>query len=264
MATTKNPDGAKSIIINSVDRSIDILEYLYKAGKDTSISQISKDLDIYKSTVFRTLATLESRGYVMQNKTTELYSVGPKLYAYSGAKHDSVIVQSVRPYLAKLSDKYKDTVTYATLILDHSNMYSIDTITSLESQHSLGMIRRLAHQDECYCASIGKCMLAFGENIHLEVYEKAELTKFTENTITSYKDLVSEIETIRKQGYAVDDEEREIGLFCLGVPVLNNRGYAVAAFSLSGPMSRIKDEHFEEKIAYMKELSKEISAALYL
>ena len=114
MNNKKSSDSSKSVIINSVDRSIDILEYLFKAGGDTSISQISKDLDIYKSTVFRTLATLENRGYVMQNKVTELYSIGPKLYAYSEVKHDSVIVDSVRPYLMKLSDKYKDTVTYAT------------------------------------------------------------------------------------------------------------------------------------------------------
>ena len=61
MKEKKEKESAKSVIINSVDRSIDILEYLFRQGNDTSISQISKDLDIYKSTVFRTLATLENR-----------------------------------------------------------------------------------------------------------------------------------------------------------------------------------------------------------
>ena len=71
MKEKKEKESAKSVIINSVDRSIDILEYLFRQGNDTSISQISKDLDIYKSTVFRTLDTLENRGYVVQNKNSD-------------------------------------------------------------------------------------------------------------------------------------------------------------------------------------------------
>ena len=95
MKEKKEKESAKSVIINSVDRSIDILEYLFRQGNDTSISQISKDLDIYKSTVFRTLATLENRGYVVQDKNSDQYSIGPKLYAYSTLPHNDIITESV-------------------------------------------------------------------------------------------------------------------------------------------------------------------------
>ena len=75
---------------------------------------------------------------------------------------------------------------------------------------------------------------------------------------------MKELEQVRYQGYAVDAEEREIGLYCLGVPVLNGHGNAVAAISISGPKSRVKGEHFEEKITLMKEVSARITREVYL
>lgn len=265
MSAQNKADSSKSVIINSVDRSINVLEYLYKAGGETSVSQISKDLDIYKSTVFRTLATLENRGYVVQNKLTELYSIGPKLYAYSAVNHNHIIAESIRPYLKKLSDQYRETVTYGILTTDFDGIYSIENILAIQSRHNLGIISGGgANQRECYCASLGKCLLAFGEDLNLSVYKRSKMVKFTENTITNYTSFMKELDIVREQGYAVDDEEREIGLFCLGVPILNSRGHAVAAMSMSGPIDRIHDDHFEEKIEFMKALSKEISENVYL
>lgn len=260
----KKEHDSKSVIINSVDRSLDILEYLFRDGGDTSISQISKDLGIYKSTVFRTLATLESRGYVIQNKTTELYSVGPKLYAYSERPHDDIIAESVKPYLNEISKKYRETVTFGILGTEFDGMYANIPLVTIDSKHNLGLSRNFSNQTECYCASLGKCLLAFSKDIDLEIYKTADFSPFTANTIVSYDGLVAELEKVRKCGYAVDDEEREIGLFCIGVPVLNGHGHAVAALSLSGPKSRIKDSQFKEKIAYLKDISSKISAAMYL
>ncbi|MDO4382879.1 MAG: IclR family transcriptional regulator [Eubacteriales bacterium] len=264
MSEKKEKDQTKSIIINSVDRSIDIMEYLFKQSGDTSISQISKDLDIYKSTVFRTLATLENRGYVIQNKTTEQYSIGPKMYAYSTMPHDDIIAESVQPLLQELSDKYGECVTIGILGQERDGIYSNIPLSTIESTHNLGLSRRLSNQTECYCASLGKCLLAFGENVNLEVYKNADFTPFTENTITSYEGLIRELDKVREQGYAVDAEEREIGLYCLGVPVLNGHGYAVAALSISGPKSRIHDDTFQDKIQFMKDISARISQSTYL
>lgn len=264
MSEKKEKEQTKSVIINSVDRSIDIMEYLFRQNGDTSISQISKDLDIYKSTVFRTLATLENRGYVIQNKVTEQYSIGPKMYAYSTIPHDDIIAESVRPYLQELSNKYGECVTLGILGQEKDGIYSNIPLTTIESTHNLGLSRRLSNQTECYCASLGKCLLAFSKDVNLDVYKHAEFTQFTENTITSYEGLIQELDKVRKQGYAVDAEEREIGLYCLGVPVLNGHGDAVAALSLSGPKSRIHDDTFQEKVQFMKDISVRIGQAAYL
>ena len=234
MKEKKEKESAKSVIINSVDRSIDILENLFRQGNDTSITQISKDLDIYKSTVFRTLATLENRRYEVQDKNSNQNSIDPTLYAYSTLPHNDIITESVRPLLQEISDAYGECVTYGILEQEWDGMYANVPLITIESTHNLGLSRKISNQTECYCASLGKCLLAFSENVNLDVYKNAEFTPFTEHTITTYEDLMKELEQVRYQGYAVDAEEREIGLYCLGVPVLNGHGNAVAAISISG------------------------------
>ena len=264
MSREKKEESTKSVIINSVDRSIDVLEYLFSQGRDISISQISKDLGIYKSTVFRTLATLENRGYVMQNKITEQYSVGPKLYAYSTISHDAVIIESAKPFIQEVNDKYGEHVTLGSIGKDKDGNYVNVLLYAIESTHNLGMSLKLSNQTECYCASLGKCMLAFSEDVNLDVYKNGNFIKFTNNTITTYSGLLAELERVRAAGYAIDAEEREIGLYCLGVPIFNSRGYAVAALSISGPKSRIKDESFDEKVQFMKEICSKISKTVFI
>ena len=89
------------------------------------------------------------------------------------------------------------------------------------------------------------------------------MTKFTDSTITTVKELEKELEKIKKCGYACDDEEREVGLFCVGVPIFKN-GKVVAAMSLAGPKFRIMDGEFQEKINFMKDLSAEITRELFV
>lgn len=253
----------ENVIINSVDRALDVLEYLFRADGEVSISQISKDLGVYKSTVFRTLATLESRGYVYQNKSNELYSLGAKIFAFSSKKKSHTLAKSIDPYLQDLSSKYRDTVTVSILTEDRNGVYNLTNIASVESKLSLSVNFQGTSASECYCSSMGKCLLAFRDNVDLSIYKVHKPEKFTENTITTLKGLSAELDKVREQGYAFDNEEREIGLFCLGVPIMSG-GQAVAALSLSGPATRIRDHNLEEKIAYMKELSAKISEDVLL
>ena len=116
----------QSVIINSVDRTIDIIEYLYLQDKGVSISQISKDLGLYKSTVYRTLATLQNRGYIEQNVSNEMYSLGPKIYALKGSEApEQKLVEIILPYLKQLNDKYCDSVNLGVLDVDGEGMYKI-------------------------------------------------------------------------------------------------------------------------------------------
>lgn len=253
----------ENVIINSVDRSLDVLEYLYREDREVSISQLSKDLDIYKSTIFRTLATLENRGYVLQNKDTEMYTLGPKIFAYNSRQESNILAASIEPYMHKLSAKFLESVTLAILTEDRNGVYSLTNIANVRSHLTLTVNFEGSSASECYCSSMGKCLLAFSEHIDLSIYDRFKPVKFTENTITDTKELAKELDKIRAQGYAVDNEERERGLFCLGVPIFSG-GKAISAMSISGPAARIRDSYLEEKIEYMKELSKEISDNLLL
>lgn len=257
----EKPGINKSVIINSVDRSIDIIEYLFNQDKEASISQISKDLEIYKSTVYRTLATLENRGYVMQNPETGKYTLGYRLYVY-GMNKKNFLVSSIMPYLLQLNEEFYETVTLSILMKDADGRYSVENIASVQSRHNLSANVDGTDQIECYCSSLGKCLLAFDRTVDLSSYCNAELKKWTVNTIDSYDRLLTEIQNVKSHGYAFDNEEYEIGLFCLGVPIMSG-GTAVAAMSISGPASRIRDSQLEEKIDYMMDLSKRITDEVF-
>ena len=140
-------------------------------------------------------------------------------------------------------------------------------------KHDTGASRRLApvHSllyhfrgwaNDCHCAAVGKCLLAFSENIDLSVYDQRPMIKYTDKTIVTREELEKELRQVKQQGYAVDDEEREIGLTCIGAPILKNGQYAVAAISLSGPTGRIKDENFQKKIERLCQVTREISNSL--
>jgi len=112
----------KSVIINSVDRSLDILEYLYNANQDVSVTQISKDLGVYKSTVYRTLVTLQNRGYVRQNPNTERYSLGFNVFVLSSRMNQtSSLIDVISPYLQKLNQQFQEAVNLSIMDLDATN-----------------------------------------------------------------------------------------------------------------------------------------------
>ena len=253
-----------SVIINSVDRALDILNYLYEQGKEVSITQISKDLDIYKSTVYRTLATLESKDFVEKNPETEKYGLGMKLFVIGHSIGEKIGLQKViQPYAKQLHDEFKEAVNVSVLEHSDGGPYHSVMIYKEENKQILGFNSDLGSRNECYCAGVGKCLMAFKDQIDLSVYEKFPMTKYTERTITTIEGLEKELEMVRRQGYAVDDEERELGLTCIAVPIMNgSTKQAVAAISLSGPTTRIKDSTYETKIKRLKEIGREISEKL--
>ena len=100
-----------SDIIQSVDRALEVMIYLYHEGKETSITKIAADLGVYKSTVYRTLVTLENRGFVRKNPETERYWLGNRLFVLGkGVENRMGLPEIVRPYAKKLYDAASATV----------------------------------------------------------------------------------------------------------------------------------------------------------
>lgn len=260
----RDEKNTQSVIINAVDRTIDIIEYIYKSGGGVSISKISKDLDLYKSTVYRTLVTLETRGYIVQDEKSELYSLGHKFFLIGkGADQNKELSSLLMPYMKRLNDRYGESVNLGKIEKGTDGIYRLVIISECESKHSLSAKIDIGAMHECYCASLGKCLLAFSKGIDISVYKGRELKRFTDTTITTFEGLKKELERIRRDGFSLDAEEREKGLFCIGVPIMKD-GYSIAAMSLSGPTGRIKDDNYEEKIEYMKALSKEIERDVFI
>lgn len=250
-------------IINAVDRALDMLIYMYNAGTEVSITKISEDMGVYKSTVFRTLATLEAKGFVTKNPETEKYSLGIRLYIMGTSIGEKIGIQKlVKPYAKALHDEFNEAVNVSILERNEKDIYRSVMIYKEENNQILRFNSEVGSRNDCHCAAVGKCLLAFSENIDLSIYDQRPMIKYTEHTIVTRKELEKELEKVRFQGFAVDDEEREMGLTCIGAPIFKNGQYAVAAISLSGPTSRIKDETFQRKIDRLCQVTREISNSL--
>ena len=115
---------------------------------------------------------------------------------------------------------------------------------------------------DCYCSSVGKCLLAFSAGISERQFKNYTFVRYTANTITDQPTLLAELRKVREQGYALDNEEQEIGLTCVGVPILNKRGEAVAAMSISGPTQRLQNHDVALIVQQLKQTSAEISLLL--
>lgn len=251
-----------SDIIQSVDRALEVMIYLHHEGKETSITKIAADLGVYKSTVYRTLVTLENRGFVRKNPETEKYWLGNRLFVLGkGVENRMGLLEIVRPYARKLYDAYCEVVNVSILERNPDDVYRSVIILKEESDRQVLTVNPpVGSSSECYCSSVGKCLLAFSADIDLGVYETHPMRPHTEHTVTTVPALRAELMKVRERGYAMDHEELEYGLTCIGAPILDHKGEAVAAISLSGPTSRMLAGDIEERVEAVKRIAREISS----
>lgn len=253
-----------SDLIQSVDRALEILLYLHQVGEGTSITKIANDMGIYKSTVYRALATLEARGFVRKNPENDKYWLGHQLFVLGKAVENRMgLPEIVRPYAQRLSQEYQEVVNLSVLERYPGDVYHS---TIILKEHSPGQVLLVSppvgSSSHCHISSVGKCLLAFSEGIDLSVYEEKGLLRRTANTITTVDELRAVLEQVRVQGYAMDREEQEVGLTCIGAPILGRNGYAVAAISLSGPTSRMLSGDISKRIEAVCRTARDISGRL--
>ena len=167
----------------------------------------------------------------------------------------------VRPYAKKLYDAYCEVVNVSILERNPDDVYRSVIILKEESGRQVLTVNPpVGSSSECYCSSVGKCLLAYSPDIDLSVYESHPMHSHTEHTITTVAGLRTELAKVWERGYAMDHEELEYGLTCTGAPILNQKGEAVAAISLSGPTSRMLSGDIEERIEAVKRIAREISS----
>lgn len=247
-------------IIQSLDRAINILELFKLSAKELSVTEISNELQISKSTVFGLINTLFNRGYLHQNPNNKKYSLGLSLLELGElVQKNNIIAEKTRPYLEKLVNKYNETVHLA--IEEKGEVIYID---KLEGHKTIYIRSRIGSKNPIHCTGVGKCLLAF---MNKEKREKIlenfnGLKKYTENTIVNQVELQQELESIVQKGYSIDNEEFAVGLYCYAVPILNKYNEAIASISVSGPTPIIKSLKKSEIIIIMKEVAKEISINL--
>lgn len=244
-------------IIESVDRALEVMLYLHRTGRETGITKIAADLGLYKSTVYRTLVTLEKRGFVRKNPETDRYWLGNRLFVLGrGVESRMELPKRARPYVRKLCDAYGEPVSIAVLEHDPGDIYrGVVILEEAGGRSAASAPAGIGRSSSCTASAAGKCLLAFSAGVDLSVYEKDH----SEQALAALR---MELAEIRKLGYAVVYEGSVGRQTCIGVPIFNDKGEAAAAISLSGPAGDLASSDMEERVEAVKRIAREISGSL--
>ena len=251
---------AKTPLVQSVNRAIDILELLNKE-RSLGITQIGQALGLEKTTVFRLLQTLCARGYVRQDLSTQMYSETMKLFDMGIRMVDSHgLLKKARPHIEALAMSTRETVNLA--VLDGRNIVYVDKVESSEViKADLGVGRSFP----AYATSLGKSILALLTDNQLGLLYKGEtFIPLTSATVSGLEDLKEQIREIRIRGYASDDEELVQGLSCIGAAIRDFKGAPVAAVSAAFPSYRfpINSPERQQMAELIKRAAQSISIEL--
>ncbi len=251
-------EARKGIVLQSVDHALAVLESFDGSTPELGVTALSGRLKLAKSTVYRLLFTLASRGYVYQNPATGKYRLGLKAFEVGSLAVSQLTVRDAAlPSLERLRDVTKETVHLG--VRDGDAVIYIDKI---ETPHAMRMYSRTGRRAPLHCTALGKALLAFVPPAESARLLRRGLRRYTPNTLTDLEVLGKELATIREKGYALDDEEFEEGLKCVAAPLWDYTGAVVASAGIAGPHIRITSDRLPDLIAVVREVTGEISARL--
>ena len=248
---------AKVPLVSAAVRALAVLERLSRQ-RAIGLEEISRDIKLAKPTVYRFLLTLQELGYV-RRVDGERWAITLKMFNQGSRALDHLDLHSAaRPVAEALSEELGETVHMGVLEGD-SAVY----VLKIESKYTIRMFSRVGRRIPLYCTSIGKTLLAFSKEEEREAALKdVRLLAFTKKTLSTRTALNAELARIRKQGYAMDDEEHEEGIHCIGAPIFDYTGAIVATISVSWPGFRYKREEESRKIDRIKAAAAQISELL--
>jgi DNA-binding IclR family transcriptional regulator len=242
--------------ITTAVRVFEIIEIVSKANPHfgLTLAEISKELNISKSTVHRYLYTLERLGAVERNDR-ENYHLGWTILSLAGNYLNNLDLPNIADmYMRELSEETLETVHLAV-----PSGNDVVYIAKVNSPKSIQMISQIGSRMPMYCTSLGKSMLAYLPEERFSSVIESGLLPRTENTITSPEELESNLDNIREVGYAVDNIENEDGVRCLGAAIFNHSKQLVGAVSVSGPAHRITEEKIHEIGGLVRDTALKIS-----
>lgn len=245
--------------VQVIDRIFQILDLLAEAKGELGSTDLAHQLGLHKSTVHRLMSALERHRFVEKNRENAKYNLGWRLFELGNAAASRLGLYGLaRPYLAALAKKTCETAHLG--IMSHGEVTSI---VSVEADRSLRLPATVGRRSPLHCTSQGKAILAFSEQaLAEEIIRTLDLKPLTRNTITKVARLQDELSRIRKAGYAVDNEELEEGLRCIGAPVFDHVGEVIAAVSIAGPAYRVGGGQLPRLTEAVMQTSRQLSSAL--
>src|SRR6201996_4792291 len=245
--------------VQSVDRALHIIETLAEDDEGYRLSDLAVRTGLSTSTAHRLLTTLEKRRFVQFDQSSSKWHVGAQSFAVGATftRRRNVVAQAL-PYLRKLRDRTRETANLA--VVDDE---SIMVLTRIESREIMRSLTKVGGRVAMVASGVGKAVLAtYADEDVNAIIRRQGMPRLTEKSIVRAGDLFQELARIRKQGFAVDDEEARMGLRCIAAVVFNDCSEPLAAISVSGMTSRVTEERLPEVGKAVREVAAELTAAI--
>ena len=234
-----------------------VLEELSRTGA-LGLNDVTQRTGIPKSTVFRILTTLMQLGYVIRDGT-RTYQISRSIGDLAGESGGETLRRLALPYMLPLRDQHGETVNLGVLHLD-----KVIYLEVVPSEYALRLHERCGATVSAHASSLGKAILAFSRPALAEnLIASRKLEKLTPNTITDKKEFLNELKRVRERGYALDRGETSSLATCIGAPILDSQGNAIAAISISGPSSRFNPRKDSSIIESLMHATEDLSRQLY-
>ncbi|MFN2446684.1 MAG: IclR family transcriptional regulator [Vicinamibacterales bacterium] len=245
--------------ISSVDNALRLL-LMFRRQRLIRVTDAAATLDVGRSTAHRLLAALQHHGFVEQDTDTRAYRAGPSLAELGLAivREDGVGTH-LRPYMERLRDELNETIQL--VVLQGARGLFIETV---ESHRPLRTASRVGISVPAHCLSGGKALLARlpSERLHT-LYPNKQIPRATPHSITSRDELESELQAVRKRGYATNFGESEAEIGSIGIAITAADGQPRAGLAVSGPLSRINDRtDLTNIVRAMQQTARSASAGL--
>ncbi len=252
------PDADAGPRLSSVTSALRLLKSFSAEEPELGVSELARRLGVAKSTAHRLATTLVAEGFLEQNPADDRYRLGLSLFALGTlVRRRMDVTHQAKPYLDLLRDRSGETVHLA--VLDGPN---IVYLFNIESKQALRMHSYLGVHKPAHCTAEGRAMLAFCPEPVLRKVLRAGLAPRTPNTVTAPRALAALLDQVRRNGFALDDEESEDGMRSLVAPILDASGQVVAAVGLGGPARRLTKKALRALVPLVTGTAQVISARL--
>ena len=244
----------------SVGKALQIIESLSHSIAPMRLQDIAKSVDMPTSTALRMIASLMEYGYVGQDPDTKKYYLTLKFAKIGSIVNSRFSIRDVaHPKLLLLSQECGE----AACIAVENNMWMVYVDVTDGPDGMLKIMQYIGKRSPMHCTGVGKCLLLnYSQQQLQQLIAEVGLGRFTANTITTEEGLLEELKRTRERGFAIDDQECEMGARCLAAPIWDYSGKVVAAISVSGPIDRMTYSRLETVSKIVVRIASEISAEL--